>query len=127
MNEERFKHYTLGHAKLDQDHWETAQILSKLVQELKAKCYPVARGHLEKLVCQTILHDALEQTLMMEHNYPYMEWHLTQNEKIVKESSDLLKKIDRQEVSHYEIHNFEDALLAHIDWDDRQLVEFLLK
>jgi len=127
MNEERFRHYTLGHPVLDKAHWEMAQVLSQLTKELKAGNFDKARPLLEDIVRHTVEHDLVEQALMVESKYPYAAWHILQNERIIKESNALLENIDKRNVDPFEIHAFEDKLLGHIDWDDRQLADWLNK
>ena len=127
MTVERFKHYVLGHAALDADHWTLFQKLYLITTAMKNSRFDVAAVQLIDLRKFVVCHNVLERDMMEECNFPFAKYHTQHNFSILDAIDKINSHIGRSACTIYEINAFEETFLDHIDHSDRQLVEYYLK
>jgi hemerythrin-like metal-binding protein len=125
MTEERFRHYTVGVPKLDEEHWHAFQLMDAMISHLKKGEYDEADFGLDLLAAFVNEHNKVEDELMERINYPYRKWHLESNNKIIAKAKHLKELVLAKHVNRHQINDFEDAILNHIDHEDRKLAEFI--
>ncbi len=105
--------YNTGCQEIDQHHQTLAQIVNELYQAFE---YGLAESKsieiLKKLEDYTKYHFQAEEELMAKHNYPGLEAHKLEHQRLIKE----LKKIKEQILSNQDKLVSFKLMLTLKDW-----------
>lgn len=103
-----------------------------------ARCGDI-KGQFESLVSHWLEHTIVEEKLMTECEYPFMKAHVLEHNKVTEYLCGLqvqLNALDEDAIlvlsktldnPNYELAQFQDILMVHIDHADRQMAEYYLK
>jgi hemerythrin-like metal-binding protein len=125
MDSARFKNYILNNDELDKDHWELFQMLDLLICSIKEHRFNDTSAVMDDFLKCFLEHIGHEYALMVEIDFPYIDWHNTCHEHLVRLSEKM--KYDVQ-IKHYDQHavsKFEESFLDHLDHMDRQIANYI--
>ena len=120
--------YSVGIAKIDDQHKKLVGFLNELYDAMKAgKGKDALDTVLVGLVEYTKTHFATEESMMKLHKYPDYEVHKEKHDKLTAYVIDLKKKFDAGQISNpIQITNFlKDWLGKHILGTDKMYGPFL--
>ncbi len=116
---DRFTHYLLGHKILDEQHRAIYDALC-LIRDVKNPSPELVQTLLKEANDACKFHFLQEDLLMQLHNYPFRDSHLLVHATTEKNFFDALANYQPEIIDE-----LIDALLYHIDWFDRQFVEYI--
>ena len=123
--DERFRHYTMGLAAVDAEHWDLLRCLQHL-----GHCLTIeeAESTIASFLQAWDSHHAKEERAMADLVYPWAHFHIEQHAKLGLEFGKLRDKARRSARFDASMKTLaEDTvelLLAHIDHADRQFSEW---
>lgn len=120
--------YSVGIAKIDEQHKILVGFLNELYESMKAgKGKETLDSVLINLVEYTKTHFATEESLFKLYKYPDYETHKQKHDKLTVYVLELKQKFDSGQISNpIQITNFlKDWLLKHIMGTDKLYVPFL--
>jgi len=120
--------YSVGIAKIDEQHMELVVFLNELYDSMKAgKGKDTLNAVLKNLMEYTKTHFATEESLMKLYMYPDYEVHKQKHEKMTQHVLELKKHFDSGQISSpIQITNFlKDWLVKHIQVTDKSYGPFL--
>jgi hemerythrin-like metal-binding protein len=128
MNE-RFKHYVLGHNKIDEEHFKIFALMEEVKISSKACDLESLAKMLFAIQIEIEFHFAHEETLMEQIEYPYLEYHVNVHREIQKNMAVAFIKYkeDRYDAHEKLVKCLEENIIQHADSLDRQIVEFINK
>jgi hemerythrin len=120
--------YSVGIAKIDEQHMEIVVFLNELYDSMKAgKGKDTLNAVLKSLMEYTRTHFTTEESLMKLYAYPDYEAHKQKHEKMTQHVLELKKQYDFGQISSpIQIANFlKDWLTKHIQGTDKSYGPFL--
>lgn len=121
--------YSVGIAKIDEQHKKLFQYVSDLHDSMKTgKSKEVLSGIIDNLVSYTKSHFSLEEEYMSKHNYPGYLMHAKEHKEFIvkvnafKNSYNLTSGIVSIEVMNF----LKDWLINHVIGTDKKYVPFLM-
>jgi hemerythrin len=120
--------YSVGIAKIDEQHMEIVVFLNELYDSMKAgKGKDTLNAVLKSLMEYTRTHFTTEESLMKLYAYPDYEAHKQKHEKMTQHVLELKKQYDSGQISSpIQIANFlKDWLTKHIQGTDKSYGPFL--
>jgi len=120
--------YSVGIAKIDEQHMELVVFLNELYDSMKAgKGKDTLNAVLKSLMEYTRTHFTTEESLMKLYAYPDYEAHKQKHEKMTQHVLELKKQYDSGQISSpIQITNFlKDWLTKHIQGTDKSYGPFL--
>ena len=120
--------YSVGIAKIDEQHMELVVFLNELYDSMKAgKGKDTLNAVLKSLMEYTRTHFTTEESLMKLYAYPDYEAHKQKHEKMTQHVLELKKQYDFGQISSpIQIANFlKDWLTKHIQGTDKSYGPFL--
>jgi hemerythrin len=122
--------YSVGVAKLDDEHKELVRLLNSLYEAFKQGKGRDALGLIiAKLIKYTQTHFSSEESIMMLNGYPGLELHRDKHRKMAAKVQRIHQKFQRGEIRNpIEISNFlKDWLQKHIQGTDKLYGPYLNK
>jgi hemerythrin len=119
--------YSVGIAKIDEQHMEIVVFLNELYDSMKAgKGKDTLNAVLKSLMEYTRTHFTTEESLMKLYAYPDYEAHKQKHEKMTQHVLELKKQYDFGQISSpIQIANFlKDWLTKHIQGTDKSYGPF---
>ena len=113
-----------GHGKIDEQHQSLVEIFNRLHGAMKqGKGKQEVEGILVFLKDYTVTHFAMEEQLMVTHNYSGAEKHKQIHADLVRQVADLVAKFQAgTSTLTLPVMNFlEDWLVQHIQGEDYQM------
>ena len=116
-----------GHARMDADHEELAELFNLLPLALeqpngKDACARV----LDDIIEHAILHFDLERQLMTQHGYPKIAQHLAEHAMLLDQARHYKATFDTDAASRIALARFPEVWLGfHILFSDKDLANFL--
>lgn len=121
---------SVGIEEIDQQH----KILVKLVNQMhnaieQKEASSVVKPILDKLIQYTIIHFAVEESLMRIFHYPGYEEHKEHHEELTREVIDLHRKVRTGEahINFQLMHFLQGWLTHHILQEDMEYSDFFLE
>ena len=121
MSDERFEHYVLNIAKLDDHHEELTKTMCKVKLLLIDRNFEEARAILAVLFNELKDHYKYEEQLMVGLGYPFVNSHIQEHLRLSALSSLTQKIIDKTTT----LNLLEEIIYTHIDTYDRQFAEYI--
>lgn len=123
------KEYETGFPVIDQQHQEMFGLVGELQQAMvKPNQEAEIKSLIEQLLQDTVNHFALEEGLMLEHDYPSYEEHKQIHDRLTRKIQKVLHSIETEkdtsiintELSHF-LHQW---LVHHIQGQDQKMIQF---
>ena len=126
MSEQRFVHYTIGNATHDRQHWELLKQMDALVDAIHH--HQPCGDLMDAIVGALELHFIDEDEFMVSIQYPYIDAHRTDHNRMVRRLATLVEEASRSTFgSVVSIHKLEDMFLEHITYHDIPCMEWCKK
>jgi hemerythrin len=119
-----------GHAGLDSEHRELAQLFNRLRDALEASAGKAAcAGLLDDIIEHSKTHFELEQRLMAQQRYPMAEQHTAEHAMLLQQALDYRENFDLDSAAaRSRLKQFPEVWLAyHILFSDKALAVFLAR
>lgn len=120
--------YCLCMEKVDDQHRHLFELVNKLHDSVINALEQNAMGEiLDELIDYTVYHFETEEEMFRKHNYPKLESHKEEHDKLIKEVLELQEKFYKHEVTiTYDVLNFLCSWVKdHTTETDMEYVEFL--
>ena len=136
MNPDRFVHYRMGYAQIDDAHLALLTSLTRLITKIKTDNLYYSEFSVDMLnMIQVIIlqfeYDIeLEEKMMYEaREYPYMIYHLKDHDAMKLEIDSLIEsvKFEQYPIAVKHLFDLDAIFINHIDHYDRQFYEWYSK
>jgi hemerythrin len=120
-----------GVVEIDQQHLILVNMLNRLNDAVKNResrkdIYRI----IDEVISYTALHFATEERLMVQSDYPEIEWHKAKHKELIKDALHLKEKLDyvgEEMFSDWFNHWPFDRVLAHIQYADKQIEDHIIQ
>ncbi|WP_457756290.1 bacteriohemerythrin [Thermodesulfatator indicus] len=120
--------YCVGHCLIDRQHQELVHLVNFMIQKVSEQCpKPVIDAILIKLINYAERHFTDEEEVMRTINYPELEAHQKEHERLVMEVFNFKDAFDKGKVTKFDLLEFlKDWLLDHVINEDLRLKKYFL-
>src|ERR1017187_4593672 len=117
--------------EIDQQHQELVSLFKRLNDAVKNN---ESRENIYRIIDDAIaftrFHFATEEQIMLQSEYPEIEWHKDRHKHLIQDALNLKKKLDHvgEEMFTDWFNHWPFAdVLAHIQYADKQIVEHIVR
>ncbi len=125
MNLESFKHYRTGIPAIDTEHWWLFHLVDRAIATKDRDELEYVLG---KLCADWSRHVAIEESVMSEAGFPYLEPHVLDHGSISQALASVRCAFTADgTIPDWRAHALEDLIRNHIDHYDMQYIDYIFK